>query len=58
LASNKGVSLLVHSNARVTDIQRTGGAEKQMRIMWTNLSVDHHDGEDVVVDAALLCTGQ
>lgn len=55
LAIEKGISLVVHSNSSVTDIQRVN--ETQMRILWTDLSIGNHGGVELVVDAALLCTG-
>lgn len=56
MARDKGISVVVHSNARVTDIQRID--ETKMRILWTELSIEkHREAELLVVDAALLCTG-
>jgi hypothetical protein len=56
LAKEKGIALIVHSRTQVTDVSRTN--ESQMRIIWTDLSGDTPVVADLVVDAALLCTGE
>jgi hypothetical protein len=52
----KGIEVKIHSKSRVTDVQRVHESQPQMRVTYTELVSGATQA--VVVDAAILCTGE
>ena len=56
LARSNDINLVVHTNCRVTDIEKVN--EIDLKITWHDLSRDEKSEDTLIVNAALLCTGE